>query len=73
MAEVHAIFKKGEIHDIKNYRPISVLLTFSKIFEKLMCNRLISFIAKHNILTDVQHGFREGKFMHTARQSFLVV
>jgi sarcosine oxidase/L-pipecolate oxidase len=41
IAKVCSIFKNGDMHDIKNYRPVSVLLTFSKILEKLMYNRLI--------------------------------
>jgi len=36
---------------IQHYRPISLLLAFSKILETLMKNRLIVFITKNNILT----------------------
>ena len=43
-----------------NYRPVSVLPLFSKILERLMYNRLISFINKHNLLFNFQFGFREG-------------
>ena len=40
------------------YRPISVLLCFSKILEKLMYKRLVDYINKHDILTSCQYGFR---------------
>jgi hypothetical protein len=46
---------------MKNYRPISILSVFSKLLEKLTFNRLNSFVEKYKILTDVQHGFREGR------------
>ena len=43
---------------MNNYRPISLLSIFNKILEKLVYNRLITFIAKYNILYDKQFGFR---------------
>ena len=43
------IFKNGDKTDLTNYRPISVLSFFSKIFEKTMNNCLIKFIDKHDI------------------------
>ena len=42
-----------------NYRPISILPFFSKVFEKLMYNRLIDFIEKHQLLYQYQFGFRK--------------
>jgi hypothetical protein len=60
-AKIEPIFKNGNEQDMKNYRPISILSVFPKILEKLMFNRLNSFVEKYKILTDVQHGFREGK------------
>ena len=45
---------------LNNYRPVSVLPVFSKILERLIYNRLLSFINKHNILYKYQFGFRKG-------------
>ena len=53
------IFKTGDKKDTLNYRPISILTFFSKIFEKTMYNHLISFIDKENILYKFQFGFRK--------------
>ena len=45
--------------DPNNYRPISLLSLFNRVFEKLMYNRLKSLIDKHNLLYQWQYGFRE--------------
>jgi len=52
------LFKKGKKDDINNYRPISVLTSFSKIFEKVLQSRLLKHLTDHNILVNEQHGFR---------------
>lgn len=58
--------KKGNLHDVANYRPISLLSILSKIFEKLMIKKLNCFIEKHNILGSFQHGFRRDHSTGTA-------
>ena len=62
------LFKKGTKKNIESYRPISNLCSASKIFEKLMLNRLTDIEAKSNIdLTGKgQHGFKRGKSTITA-------
>ena len=59
IAKVIPIFKSEDKADITNYRPISVLPFFSKIFEKNWYKYLINFIDKHNILYKYQFGFRK--------------
>ena len=46
IAEVIPIFKKGNTDKPTNYRPISLLSQFSKIFEKLIYNRIYSYLEK---------------------------
>ena len=58
VAEVVPIYKSGDSRLVSNYRPVSVLPLFSKIYEKLMYNRLLSFIEKNNLFYKFQFGFR---------------
>ena len=60
IARVNPIHKSGPSDVVDNYRPISVLPIFSKIFEKLTLHRMNSFIKRHDLLTPSQFGFREG-------------
>ena len=59
VAKVVPIHKGGRKTDVANYRPISLLSAFSKIFEKLMHNRVYSFLQTNNALNDLQFGFRK--------------
>ena len=59
IAEVIPIFKSGSKSDINNYRPISLLSPFSKIFENHIYNQLNYFIKENNIFHKLQYGFRE--------------
>ena len=53
------IFKNGNKKLFNNYRPISILPAFSKILEKIVCNRLLHFLESKNILYKHQYGFRK--------------
>jgi hypothetical protein len=59
IAKIIPLFKSGNKHICSNYRPISILPFFSKIFERVMYNRLIDFIDRYNILYSCQFGFRK--------------
>ena len=50
---------KNDLTSIVNYRPISLLSIFSKVFETIMSNRIRKFLNKFNILYKFQFGFRE--------------
>jgi hypothetical protein len=58
-SQIHPIYKKGERSKLSNYRPISVLTSSSKVFEKVIFNRLYFHVNNNNILTDEQYGFRK--------------
>ena len=59
IAKVIPVYKSGPKDVFSNYRPISVLPFFSKIFEKLAYNRLLNHIKKHAILNPNHYGFRK--------------
>ena len=59
-AKVIPCHKDDSRLEMSNYRPISLLPTISKIFEKLMYARLIEFINKNSILYENQFGFQSG-------------
>jgi hypothetical protein len=69
IAEVRALYKKGEKQKVCNYRPTSVSSVFSKLLERLVYNRLISIVTKYNLFTEVQIGFRNNKSTETASQT----
>ena len=43
LADVTPIFKKDDVTCVKNYRPVSVLPSVSKVFERLMQGQMISY------------------------------
>ena len=52
------IHKKGRKDKIENYRPISTLPIFGKIFEKILYKRIYNFVTSQNIISESQFGFR---------------
>ena len=59
IARIVPLFKNGKRDEPTNYRPISILSCFSKIFEKIIYRRLISFLNKHNVIQKTQYGFQK--------------
>lgn len=70
-AKVLPLFKNGELNDINNYRPISLLPIFSKVFEKIMATQMLDFLEENNILSNSQFGFRAGKSTTDAILEFI--
>ena len=55
---------------MSNYRPISLLFTFSKIFEKLMHKQLANVVELKGFLSSRQYGFRLG---HSSEDAFALL
>ena len=66
IAKVCPIYKSGEKGSFSNYRPISILPSFSKIFEKAVSIRLMSFLQSNDILMSNQYGFRKNHSSYMA-------
>lgn len=60
LAKVTPIYKKGNEELLENYRPVSILPIFGKIFEKIIYKRLYSFFTSQGLLHETQFGFRSG-------------
>ena len=58
LTRVTPIFKKGKRNDPNNYRPISVIPTATKIFEKCICDQISEYLNTNNLLSHCQSGFR---------------
>ena len=59
VAKVIPIHKKGDQTSVNNYRPISILNTINKLFEKILHKRLTKYIEDNNLLSKYQFGFRK--------------
>ena len=59
IAKVIPIYKGDDEQMVQNYRPISILPFFSKIYEKIIYNHIINFLTINCILYDKQFGFRK--------------
>jgi len=59
IAKICPIFKSRDKQTIENYKPISMLSSFSKKFENVIFNRLLKYIDSKNILCNNQYGFRK--------------
>uniref|UniRef100_A0A6Q2ZN45 Reverse transcriptase domain-containing protein n=1 Tax=Esox lucius TaxID=8010 RepID=A0A6Q2ZN45_ESOLU len=59
IAKIIPIYKSGDQNDMNNYRPISILPTFSKVLEKVVYSRLSGYLDKFDILVPSQYGFRK--------------
>ena len=70
-SEVRPLFKKGDITEFSNYRPISLLTSFSNNIEKIIFKRLYNYLNDNNILIGDQYGFREKLSTETAIYTLL--
>jgi hypothetical protein len=60
------IYKTGDKVVMTNYRPISLLTSFSKIFERVVYNRIRQHMHTYNLISFAQFGFRENSNTETA-------
>ena len=69
-AEIIALYKGKSMDLTINYRPISLLITTSKVLEKVIYKRVYSFLENNNILFPSQYGFRT---KHSCEQAIMEV
>ena len=56
--KIKPVCQKGDKCCFNNYRPIALLPTISKVFERVMHIKLYNYFNKHDLLTEQQYGFR---------------
>ena len=62
VSSVLPVFKNvGERSTAKNYRPVSLLSVVSKVFEKLVNNRIVDHLEKCGLFSDFQYGFKSSR------------
>ena len=62
VSSVVPVFKNvGERFTAKNYRPASLLSVVSKVFQKLVNNRIVDHLEKCDLFSDFEYGFRSSR------------
>ena len=54
------IHKRDDKQNVKNYRSVSILPIFGKIFERLIYNEMHSFFIENDLISPSQSGFKQG-------------
>jgi len=70
-ALVSPLYKKGDKAICDNYRGISILSPFAKIFERILCKQITIFFTSSGYFVDYQHGFRQNFSCETALHTIL--
>ena len=60
MANVVPAYKRDDKQNVKNYRPVSLLPIFGKVFERLIYNEMSSFFIENDLISANQSGFKQG-------------
>lgn len=60
-SKVIPVFKKGEVNDLNNYRPISIIPVISKVFEKGLQGQMVRHFEYYKLFNSAQFGFRKNK------------
>jgi len=55
------LHKKGDPNDVNNYRGITLVSSFSKMFTSILNKRVNDWVENNNIVSDAQFGFRKGR------------
>ena len=65
-ARIIPVHKKGALCDIQNYRPIAILPTINKVFERIIFSQITTYLSNNRLLHDSQFGFSKGNSTESA-------
>ena len=69
IAHIRSIYKtKGSPSDYTCYRPIHILSALSKVFERIVYQKIYTYLTEHSLLNDKQSGYRKH---HSTEQQLL--
>ena len=71
LAKVKPLYDKEDQRVFGNYRPISLLSSISKIFEKVAFKQILEYFTSNNLLFESQYGFRENHSTELAALEFI--
>ena len=71
VANVITLYKSDDPMYFNHYRPVSLLCMLSKVFEKIMYDRLLNFVNKYDLLYAHQYGFRKNRSTYMALLSLI--
>jgi hypothetical protein len=71
IAKITPLYKNGDNHDFSNYRPISILPSMSKIFEKIIHQQIYDYFHRNRLLFVSQYGFRKCHSTELATQELI--
>lgn len=60
-SKISPLYKKGDMNEVNNYRPLALISAISKVLEKAFRARLIEHLEGHNVLSPSQYGYRQNK------------
>ena len=72
ISRVVSVLKTGDCERLENFRPISIIPIFAKIFEKILLKQLYNYFDNMNLFSNSQNGFRKGKSTVTAINQLLL-
>ena len=64
-AHVIPIHKKGNKAIMANFRPVALTSVICKVFEKIICSAILSYLTRNGLITPQQHGFVKGRSCQT--------
>ena len=70
LANVLPLYKLEEPYSFNNYRPVSLLCVLSKVFEKVIYDRLLEFLETHKLSLAGQFGFRK---QHSSYMALMIL
>ena len=71
VANVIPLYKSDDLTYLNNYKPVSLLYMLSKVFEKIMYDRLLNLVNKYDLLYAHQYGFRKNRSTYMALLSLV--